>query len=144
MKLDQDYQTEMANSSDREGGEFEAMPEGYYLCRVKSIKLSAKAGASGYKQWVIVWVVIEPKKWAKRTVWDRRSLSPAAAFKMRELFDALGFEYDSDSSELVGEKCVVQLVQVEIESGPKKGDMSEDVEELFSAEDQTYLNLVGS
>lgn len=146
MKLDDEYQQAMNESDNRPAGEdteFEVLPEGYYLCEVDSIKLSDKAGPSGYKQWVVVWRVVRPKASAKRTIWDRRSLSPKAAFKMRELFDALGYEYGSDSDELVGERAVVEIEHQEIERGPRTGQLSENVVALYSSEDEDYLRLVG-
>lgn len=146
MKLDSEYQTAMAEADDNKPDsdeEFEALPDGYYRAAVESIKLSPKAGPSGYKMWIVVWRILAPKKWAKRTQWDRISLSPKAAFKMRELYDALGYEYDSDSDELVGEQAILELSKSEIESGPKKGQMGNDVERVLSVDDEEFAALVG-
>lgn len=143
MKLDDDYQKAMDESDQREDGEFEALPEGFYLCTVDSIKLSPTAGQSGYKQWIIVWKVKSPRASAKRTIWDRRSLSPKAAWKMRELFDALGYDYGSDSDELVGEPAIVEIDHQPIGSGKRKGEMGENVVALYPADDKEYLALVG-
>lgn len=140
MKLDSDFQKAMDEAdSNLPDGEFEPLEEGFYLASVRSIKLSEKAGASGYKQWVVVWQIIAPKKRAKRTVWDRISLSPKAAFKMRELFDSLGFEYDSDSDELVGEKAIIEVI-----TSPGENDRTyENVEKVYAADDEVARPLVG-
>lgn len=140
MKLDSDFQKAMDEAdSNLPDGEFEPLEEGFYLASVKSITLSEKAGASGYKQWVVVWQIIAPKKRAKRTVWDRISLSPKAAFKMRELFDSLGFEYDSDSSELVGEKAIIEVI-----TQPGDNDkVYENVEKVYAEDDEVAAPLVG-
>jgi hypothetical protein len=129
-----------------EGGsdqEFEPLAEGYYLAEIESIKLSDNVGKSGFHMWVIVWRIKAPKAAAKRTQWDRRSLSPKAAFKMRELFDALGYDYDSDSDELIGERAILEITQEEITSGNRKGEIGNSVERVLDAEDPEFKALVG-
>ena len=138
MKLPTDYQEAMGE----ERPAFEALDDGYYLAEVESIKLSDKPGPSGYHSWVIVWRILAPRASAKLTVWDRRSLSPKASFKMRDLYDALGYEYDSDSDELIGEKAVLEIIQEEIEKGPRKGEMGNSVENTYAADDPEYRKLV--
>lgn len=142
MKLDDEYQTAMAEADDNRpesDEEFEPLPDGHYLAKIESIKLSDRAGQSGYKQWVVVWRIQAPRKYAKRTQWDRLSLSPKAAWKMRELFDALGYEYDSDSAELVGETAVLEIFQEEIQSGKRKGEIGNSVAQVLDAEEHKAL-----
>lgn len=143
MKLDPEYTNAMSEDTDREEGEFEPLADGYYLAEIEKISLSPNAGPSGYKQWIIVWRIKAPRSAAKRTQWDRISLSPKAAFKMRELFDALGFDYDSDSDELIGEKAILELFQEEISSGKRKGEMGNSVAKVIDAEDPEMRKLVG-
>lgn len=144
MKLDEEYQTAMdeANDGFDGDGEFEPFPDGYYLARVESIKMSDRAGESGYKQWVVVWRILQPRKFAKRTQWYRISLSPKAAFKMREFFEALGFAFDSDSKELIGETAILELFQEEIGSGKRAGEMGNSVEKVHPADDPDIKVLV--
>jgi hypothetical protein len=144
MKLPNDVRTAIDNDEGSQSDtEFEPLPEGYYLATVESIKLSDNVGPSGFHQWIVVWRIKAPKAFAKRTQWDRRSLSPKASFKMRELYDGLGFEYDSDSDELIGESAILEISQAEITSGKRKGEMGNDVERVLDAEDPEYKQLVG-
>lgn len=144
IELPEDYRAAMAEDTRPEGdGEFEPFDDGYYLAKIEKVSLSPKAGPSGFKQVIFVWRIQKPGKWAKRTQWDRISLSPKAAFKMRELFDACGYEYDSNPGELIGEVAILELEQVEVQSGPKKGEISNDVVKVYDAEDPEYRALVG-
>lgn len=140
MKLDDDYRKAMDEADEgREDGEFEPLEDGYYRAKIESINLSDKPGKSGYHMWVVVWRIQAPRKWAKRTQWDRLSLSPKAAWKMRELFDALGYEYDSDSDELIGEEAVLEIFQEEISSGSKKGEIGNSVAQVLSVAEHGQL-----
>lgn len=142
MKLPQENQTAMAEDTGEGDGEFEALDDGYYLAKVEKISMSAEPGASGFHYWTVLWRVQRPKAVAKRTLYDRLSLSPKAAFKMREFFDALGFTYDSDTDELIGETAVLEVSQSEITSGKRKGEMGNDIEQILDAQDPENKALI--
>jgi hypothetical protein len=142
MKLPQEVQKAASEDTPREDGEFEALPDGYYRAEIEKIDLSERPGASGFHQWVVVWRIKAPRAFAKRTQWDRLSLSPKAAWKMRELFDALGYEYDSDSDELIGETAILELFQEEITTGKRKGEMGNSVAAVLE-DNEENRKLVG-
>jgi hypothetical protein len=142
MKLPAEVQTAAAEDTPREDGEFEPLPDGYYRAEIEKIDLSDRPGASGFHQWVVVWRIKAPRAHAKRTQWDRLSLSPKAAWKMRELFDALGYEYDSDSDELIGETAILELFQEEITSGKRKGEIGNSVSQILE-DNEENRKLVG-
>lgn len=144
MKLDPEYQGAMNESDEsREDSEYEPLEDGYYLAEIEKISLSPTAGKSGYKQWIVIWRIKRPKAHAKRTQWDRMSLSPKAAWKMRELFDALGYDYDSDSDELIGEQAILELFQEPIASGKRAGEIGNSVAKIIPADDPEMIKLVG-
>lgn len=128
--------------------DFSAIPGGTYRVRVKEIDTKKKS-SNGNDMWTIQLQVLggpndlDDTQFAKRVVFDRITLTEAAAWKAKEVFAALGFTLDSDADELVGEVCQVVISQGEIESGSKKGQIGNNVDRWL-ADTDGEPDLVGA
>lgn len=142
MPMTPEYRAAM-NDNEGPDGDFEPLADGFYLCKLEKADETDRPGPSGFTQYVFVWRVQRPRVAAKRTLWDRISLSPKAAFKMRELFDATGYEYESEPEELIGEMAILQIQQEEITGGKRKGQMGESVVAVYAPDSEEHLALVG-
>jgi hypothetical protein len=142
--LSDEYRQAMASSNDRDPDEerdFEELEDGFYLAKLDKVVLSKDVGPSGYKQVRFQWKMVRPS--AKRVQSDFVSLSPKAAWRMRMIYDATEFTYDSDPEELIGEAVILEIEQAPQELGKRKGDMVANIVNYYLATDKTYLALVG-
>jgi hypothetical protein len=119
------------------------VPNGYYLARIESIERSSKPGGSGHHFHTVVWEIESPKEYKTRWIWDRVSESPSAAFRFRQMFDATGYTYDSDTDELIGEVAVLEVSQSVIERGDRKGELGNDVDRILESNDETMKLVAG-
>jgi hypothetical protein len=127
--------------------DFSALPAGTYLVKVREIDTAATTAKGGAK-WVFQYDVIEGPlevdEDARRhngRLWEHCALSEAAAWKLKQIFVALGFTLDSDADELVGELCQVVVIQEEITQGNRKGQMGNTITSYLEAtEDQIAAN----
>lgn len=121
-----------------EGGGFEVLPEGRYKGQLKRCIADKDGrpleGAAGpYWQWEFENVTSLD---GSGKVWPGRqfvitSLSDNADFKMREVFDAFGFSYDSDTDEMIGEWIILVVSQRPIGAGPRKGEIGNQVDKCL-------------
>lgn len=51
--------------------------------------------------------------------------------RLKAFFEAFGFSVDSDTDEMIGERCVLQIGQRTIQNGPKKGEDTNTVNGVF-------------
>jgi hypothetical protein len=131
---------EVLDSGADERTEFETLPEGHYLCQIE--KIVEKDGKE-YPYMECEWKVLQPREHKGRKLWDNISFNPKAAFKVRALFDAFDYDYDSDTDEFVQEKeqAVLYVKQEIQEQGKKKGQLREVVDEVLPA-DEENMDLV--
>jgi len=54
--------------------------------------------------------------------------------RLKSFFEAFGYEVDSDTDEMIGDRCVIQLSIQTIQGGPKKGEKTNRVEGIFSVD----------
>lgn len=144
--LSDEYRKAMQQSADEGPGasdkEYDELEDGFYLAKLEKVVLGDHVGASGYKQVRLQWRMVKPN--ARRVQSDFVSLSPAAAWRMRMVFDAAGYTYDSELEELIGEGVILEIEQAPQEQGQRKGEMVANIVNYYSAEDATYMALVGS
>lgn len=121
------------SAEEAEVNDFSALPAGTYLVKVREIDTAAKS-AAGNPMWVWQYDVVdgpeEVDDSARRSsgrLWERTALTEAAAWKLKQIFTALGFTLDSDADELVGEFVRVVVIQEEIQSGNRKGQMGNTI-----------------
>lgn len=120
-----------------ESTSFEPIPEDTYLVELKAVHTTNKdgevlAGPSGpYWSWELAVVGGE---YDTRKLWVNTSLSEAALWKMNETFTAFGYTCDSDTDEIIGDKALAVVTQRVIERGSRKGQLSNNVENLMPAD----------
>lgn len=115
-------------AAESEGG-FAPIEEGRYEVELVSCKESPQDGESGYKYWIWEFKVVGPDHVGRR-LWTNTSLAPQAAFRVREVFDALGYTLDSDTKEMIGDRCVAYVEQQIQEKGKNKGKLQNVIDSL--------------
>lgn len=113
--------------------DYSALDPGTYVVSVKEIKTDDKT-RNGDPMWTWQFKV-EDEKYKGRLLWERTALTEAAAWKIKQIFAALGFTLDSDADELLGEKCKAVVSQAEIPSGSRKGQMGNNIDSYLALSD---------
>lgn len=110
------------------GGEFPLMDEGTVLGRLVKVTVSDQEGPSGFKYWTWEFDCFDvneglPDEDSARIgkVWPTTSLSPAAAFKMSEMFHAFDVPADTDTDLLCGQVIKLLISHSVAEKGKRKG-----------------------
>lgn len=107
---------------------FDALPADVYIGRLDEVEV--RDGAKG-PYWSWAFTVVSDKdgeeKFAGRKLWVNTSLSEKAHFKLKEVFDAFGYETDSDTDELIGESIKMLVEETIIEQGARKGQPGNNV-----------------
>lgn len=114
-----------------EGGDFEPIPDGVYHVRLRQVD-ATKEGPSG-PYWVWEFEVVE-KAHAKRRLWINTSLSDAALWKLKEVFDAFDTDTDTDTDDLIGEVCRAVVSQRTIQQGSRAGEIANQIDKLRKAD----------
>lgn len=124
-------------ADDAEVQDFSALEPGTYVVAVKEIDVTAKT-KGGDPMWVWQFKVVDPEypQYKNRTLFDRTALTESAAWKLKQLYGALGFTLDSDTDELIGEKCKVVVTQQEIPSGARKGQTGNNNDSYLALSDE--------
>ncbi len=107
-------------ASESEVKDFSPLPDGRYEVKLVKVTTSAKPGASGHHYWECEFVVDQDGV-RKAKLWTNVSLAPDAAFRVKEFFTALGFTLDSDTDEMIGERCIAGVVTEVQEQGKNAG-----------------------
>jgi len=127
----------------QEGGDRrKPVPEGYYLLQILE---GVEYTGSEFDGVNTKWTVVEPRGFKGKWIWDRLSYNPAAAFRWQNLYDATGYDYNTDTDELVDaeELVVAHVVQRIIDSGPRKGEVTNNIEEYFEPTDENKALCTG-
>lgn len=119
---------------DTEGSSFEAIPEGIYVALLKDCKVAPKEGPAGpYWTWEFE-VADGPDggdEYTHRRLWVNTSLSENADWKMQEIFKAFGVGSNTDTDTLTNEVVRLVVSQRIIEQGARKGQMSNNVDQVL-------------
>lgn len=54
-----------------------------------------------------------------------------AASRLRQFFNAMGYSTDTDTEDMIGDKCVIQISVRTIQSGARKGERTNSVAGVF-------------
>jgi hypothetical protein len=119
---------------DAEGG-FDLLDDGVYHARLRSVEVSENAGPSGAHYWKWEFEVVE-EPYINRRLWTNTSLSEAAAFKLKEMFDAFGEDTDTDTDELCGRIVRLVVSTRTIQEGARKGDNANQVDRVSPADEE--------
>lgn len=125
--------------------DYDAMPTGHYLVKIIA-NAEEEAGPNsktGADMLALTLEVVKPREYKGRKVWDRLSYSEKALWKLRSLFDAVEYDFDSDVDEIqeAEEEFVVYLNEEVQKQGKGKGQLRNTVGEYLPADDEN-LDLV--
>lgn len=101
--------------------------DGIYLMTLEAVESDGKDGqplsgkAGPYWKWTLVFPA-DAERYAKRKQWVNTSLSADSAWKLKEHFDAFGVPADTDTDDLIGKQCMVQIGSRTITQGDRAGD----------------------
>ena len=112
-----------AKAAETAEGGFKLVPDGAYLCELVSVKVIPGPTAD---QWEFTWKVADPDhddNWQGVNLKDWVSLGEASAWKMRQVFDAMGYSLDSDTDEMVGDQARLYVRKGKQEQGKNAGTM---------------------
>lgn len=127
------------------------LPEGTYEMRLRNVDTTKVGKSSNQPYWVWEFEITEDCKIRpdeaegmnldKRRQWMNTSLSEAALWKVKEVFDAFGYDTDADTDDMVGDHCLVVVSQRPIGAGPRQGEITNQIENVLplrdSADDDT-------
>lgn len=120
-------------------GDFPLMPVGIYHGRLMDVDTS-KSGAKG-PYWVFQYDIVTPG-FEKRKLWDTVSLSDGAAFKRKQVWDALGYPLDTDTDDMMGTVVKIHVKHRTINSGAREGELAENVDKIAPA-DEAFAAMSG-
>lgn len=109
-----------------EGQDYTALPIDRYIGELADVK-TGEGPKGPYWTWEFH-VVDTGKGFGGRKLWLTTSLSQDWAIK--KPFEAFGVSPDTDTDELIGECAVLQVTQREIQSGTRKGQMTNNVDNV--------------
>lgn len=109
---------------------FDPIPDGVYTAKLTEVDDSVAPGPAG-PQWKLTWEVTD-EEYKGRKLFERMSLSKAAAFKVKEIYEALGYTLDSDTDEMIGDQCKLAVSIGIIEKGTRKGEKSNNIDRHMS------------
>jgi hypothetical protein len=116
-----------------EGGTFEPIPEGLYILTLAK-EVEVKDGTKApYWRWIfkVAEGVEEQAEYKGRMLWQNTSLAEGAEWKLNETFAAFGVPSTTHTDELIGRQVKAFVVQKTIDEGKRKGELSNDIKELY-------------
>lgn len=129
-KLPTQAATAAKEAAERSG--FKPIEEGTYEARLTGVK-ATNAKSSGNPMWVWELEIVEAP-YRGRKLWVNTVLTDAAMWKVAEMFNAFGVDTDTDTDEIIGDHCNVDVVQRTIESGARAGQVGNDVQRAWPLE----------
>lgn len=121
----------LASATDEvEVQDFSAFPAGLYTAKL--LEVEQKEGKTSKKPyWNWTFEVTEEGPAKGRRLWVMTSLSENALFKLKEVFLAFGYTTDSDTDEMIGDEVKLQVSEIVIEQGKRKGQTGNQVEFVY-------------
>jgi len=108
--------------------DFSPLPVGIYPCVLREVEVKEGKKAP-YWNWE--YEVIPGHEYAGRRFWNVTSLSPKAAFKMKETFEAFGVPTTTDTDELVGSVVNLEVIMRTIQEGDRAGQQANQVAKVL-------------
>lgn len=122
-----------AKKVDEAESSFDLLDDGVYHVRLRQVTVSENPGPSGAHYWSWEFEVIE-EPYIGRRLWNNTSLSDAAAFKLKEAYDAFDAEVGSDTDEILGDACRAVVSTRVIQQGARKGENANQIDRLTQAD----------
>ena len=129
-----------AKAVDNASSSFEPLDDGVYHARLRGVTVSENPGPSGSHYWKWEFEIVE-EPYVNRRLWTNTSLAENAAFKLNEAFAAFDENTDTDTDELCGRICKLVVSTGVIQSGARKGEISNSIERIAPADEDFELDL---
>jgi hypothetical protein len=140
-KLNEEKATEAKNASTG----FTPMPDGTYRFILKDVDPTREGPKGPYWSWEFECIEPEPvevldeesgetkeMKILGRKQWNNTSMS--AMWSFNQTFEAFGVPTDTDTDEILGKPCLLVLSVRTIQSGARKGELTNQVERIKPAD----------
>jgi hypothetical protein len=124
-----------AKSVDAAESSFEPLEDGVYHARLREVTVSENAGASGFHYWMWEFEIVE-EPYLNRRLWTNTSLSPAAEFKLNEMFAAFGVTSKTDTDELCGQVIRLVVGSETQQQGAGKGKINNTIQRVTAADEE--------
>lgn len=121
---------------------FTPMDNGAYRARLTDVT-AKNAASSGNPMWVWTFEVID-EKYKGRKQWNNTVLTDAALWKVGESFAAFGVPEDTDTDELLGCTVLLEISQVEITQGARKGQIGNNIDRVLPDTDPGAIRHAAS
>lgn len=109
---------------------FEPVEDGVYHARLKEVDPTREGPKGPYWSWEFE--IVEPGPAFKRKQWNNTSLGQA--WSLKQTFDAFGVPTDTDTDEVVGKVVRIVLSTRTIQSGPREGELTNQVDRVIAAD----------
>lgn len=148
----------MAKEAENAATGFAPMPDGAYHFILKDVDGTRSGGAGPYWSWEYACIEEDPvempvldkdgkwdgKKTKSQSVrgrkqWNNTSLSQA--WSLKQTFDAFGVPADTDTEELYGKPVKLVLEITTIQTGNRKGQLSNNVVRVMPADEDVVARL---
>lgn len=122
--------------------QFSPIPEGIWPARLKDVESKTSQAGNTYWSWEYE-VSYTDENGASKTgrIWDNTSLSDAAAWRLKKVFDAFGMPVDTDTDELCGRWVNLSIEQKVIEQGQRKGEVGNNVANILAHSEDEDADL---
>lgn len=123
-------------SGEAEGGGRRVV-EGYVVAKLVEATESEEK-ESGYAGQDLKFEVTAPRQHKGTPIWEYLSYAPQASFRWRQFFDAVDYDYNSDTDEIIAEEELFVLdCSLEIQTkGKNKGKPKTKIDEFLPASDE--------
>jgi hypothetical protein len=118
--------------NDAESSGFTPLEPGAYHAKLRDVDTTREGPKGPYWSWEYE-VIDEP--YVGRRLWNNTSLSEAAAFKMKETFEAFGVDTSTDTDEMIGHVIKLLVSVRTIQSGPREGEESNQIDRIKPADE---------
>jgi hypothetical protein len=119
-------------------GEIQVLPPGLYRAKLRDV--NDKQGAKGtYWEWVFEITQRGPGK--GQLAWENTSLTEAAEYKMKQVFDAFGVPATTDTEDLIGREVMLQMDVRTISKGPRMGEERNEIKIVLPLTDADQDDL---
>lgn len=118
------------------GGGGGPVDEGHYILRLTEVEEDTKASGDGV---TCTFTIMSAKRRGHELRYNWMSFSEKAGWKIRMLFDAAGYTYDSEFEELIEDEAefVGYVTQQEQTQGKNAGKMQNNIEEFIKLDDDS-------
>lgn len=125
---------EYADQASEAESSFSPLEEGVYTGRLAGVE--AKESRNGKPMWTWEFDEIENFEGVSQSgrLWVNTVIQDNTMWKLNEMFTAFGYTTDSDTDEMVGERCKLVVSQRLIEAGARKGQTGNNVDRCLPLE----------